>query len=267
MKILIRRLNAHTMVWKKARVLDKNQFEIDVDGKPEKVSVTNVISIYNDNRDKYLVCSSCGEIVRNTPKEIKRHLDKKISTDCCLDCGNFRIRNANTIKKSIHFENNRCISVTKQEGVPCCMSGYGYRNVLAEDGKSGCMYKGCGTETLHPIEDVFTKYKGVFDDLITVDKVIDAGYKARRTDLYYDNYELKARNTIIVHVSRDTNIVTHFTLEYHRETFYLMYSKKYDKIFYIYRNDFIEEDRICRRCNIPESTLKNVKEKIASLYR
>ena len=266
MQILIRKINDQTMVWAKAKYVAKHTFMVNIDGEDQKIYLSNVISIYNDNRSKYLYCSGCGEIIRNAQDDIEKHLDKRTSTEVCLSCRDMKVRDTITIKKAYKIENGKCIASTIQEGVPCCGRTGWYRNILQENGKSDCKYRYCTNERLRRIEDVFTEYSVPFDDLITVDKVIEYGYRDRRSGAYYDTYELKARNTIIVYVSKDTNIVTHFDLHYRDDIFSFMYSKKYNKIFIFDGNSYSDESEMTRY-GVPSSTIENVKEKIAGLYR
>ena len=111
---------------------------------------------------------------------------------------------------------------------------------------------------------LFTKYPGVFDDMITVDKILDNGFTER---INYPSrglveYKLKGKNNITAVVNR-LNIVDYFEISYRNYTIDVVYSKKYEMMFSISSGMYREFN--WSQC-IPDKTLKSIKEKIASLY-
>lgn len=114
------------------------------------------------------------------------------------------------------------------------------------------------------IEDVFTKYPNVFDDMITVDKVLDNGFTERKeyASRGQVEYKLKARNNITAVVNK-LNIVDCFVIDYRTHRITVLYSKKYDKLFAMSSGAYTEVKGIWF---MPDTTFANIKEKIASLY-
>ena len=112
-------------------------------------------------------------------------------------------------------------------------------------------------------EDIFTIYPQIFDDIITVDRILDKGFKERAVDRSGNvSYILKSKYKITAIVNK-MNIVDHFIISYYSREWSVVYSKKYDMFFVCsggeYRN--LESRR-----DIPEKTLDGIKSEITSLY-
>ena len=145
-----------------------------------------------------------------------------------------------------------------------CKNSWDYYDINSQGARDVCRWKQCATSEMEAIEDVFTKYPCVFDDMITVDKVLDNGFTKRekydiRNEVYY---KLKARNNITAVVNK-LNIVDKFVIDYRSRQYNVMYSKKYNKLFTMSNGKYIVCDSIW--C-IPDTTFENIKAKIASLY-
>lgn len=67
MKLLLRQFGDECYVWKNAEMNDEKTFIVD----GRTVNQGNVVSIYRDNRNKFVKCSHCGTILKNTDAEIK----------------------------------------------------------------------------------------------------------------------------------------------------------------------------------------------------
>ena len=70
MRVLLRNYDGEQYVWKKAEVKSATKFTLE-DGCD--VSQAEIVSISRDNRKKFVKCSACGEIIRNTQEAINEH--------------------------------------------------------------------------------------------------------------------------------------------------------------------------------------------------
>lgn len=179
------------------------------------------------------------------PLQITRHIKRLSSKYTLQEDGRYVVNVKNNVKLS-------------------CKNSWDYYDINSQGARDVCRWKQCATSEMKAIEDVFTKYPCVFDDMITVDKVIDNGFTERKE---YDirnevHYKLKARNNITAVVNK-LNIVDKFVIDYRSHQYNVMYSKKYNKLFTMSNGTYIVCDSIW--C-IPDTTFENIKAKIASLY-
>lgn len=262
MKVLLRSYNGEQYVWKKAEVKNTNHFTLE-DG--STVAQTDIVSISRDNRKKFVRCSACGAIIRNTPEEIKEHSLRSTTSATCFGCQYMRECNSKqlSVKYTLQEDGSYVASVKKNLKLACAV-GWNRVDINSQDARNGCKFRLCATAEMQSINDVFTKYPGVFDDMITIDKVLDNGFTERReyTNGNVVEYKLKARNHIIAVVNK-LNIVDRFVIDYRGHTISVMYSKKYNKLFGISNGKYIELNGVWF---MPDNTFTNIKTKIASLY-
>ena len=83
MRILLRNYNGEQYVWKKAEMKSATKFALEDGG---EVRQADIVSISRDNRKKFVKCSACGEIIRNTPEAIKEHRDRASTSATCFGC-------------------------------------------------------------------------------------------------------------------------------------------------------------------------------------
>lgn len=84
MRVLLRsRPNGDQYVWKKAEMKDARTFALE-DG--TCVYQAGIVSISRDNRKKFVKCSSCGALIRNTPEAIKEHTNRASTSASCFGC-------------------------------------------------------------------------------------------------------------------------------------------------------------------------------------
>lgn len=262
MKILLRNYNGEQYVWKKAEVKDAATFTLEDGGTANQ---TNIVSISRDNRKKFVRCSACGEIVRNTPEAIKKHTDRASTSATCFGCPYLREGGGKQLSAKYTLqEDGSYIVNTKKSTKLVCKISYRYYDINSPEAREYCGFKQCATAEMKSIEDVFTKYPGVFDDMITVDKVLDNGFTERReyTSRSAVYYKLKARNNITAVVNK-LNIVDYFVIDYRGHQISVMYSKKYNKLFDTTNGVYRELKSIWF---MPDTTFANIKAKIASLY-
>lgn len=261
MKVLLRNYDGEQYVWKKAEMKDAATFIVE-DGCT--VKQTNIVSISRDNRKKFVRCSACGEIIRNTPEAIKEHKDRSSTSATCFGCSCMREMNSKQLsaKYTLQEDGSYVVNAKKSTKLTCGNS-WGYYDINSQPARDACRWKQCATAEMLPINDVFTKYPGAFDDMITVDKVLDNGFTERSVGQNeYVWYKLKARNNITAVVNK-LNIVDKLVIDYRSNRYSVVYSKKYNKLFTI-------SNGVYKECNhiwyIPDTTFETIKAKIASLY-
>lgn len=262
MRVLLRNYNGEQYVWKKAEVKDTTKFTLE-DGRD--VSQIDIVSISRDNRKKFVKCSACGEIIRNTPEAINEHKLRGTTSSTCFGCRYMQERNGKqlSVKYTLQEDGSYAASVKKKLNLICAAT-WNRVDINSESARECCKFKSCATAEMKVIEDVFTKYPGVFDDMITVDKILDNGFTERReyASRGATYYKLKARNNITAVVNK-LNIVDYFIIDYRNHQISVMYSKKYDKLFRTDSGVYMELKSIWF---MPDTTVKNIKAKIASLY-
>ena len=262
MKVLLRNYDGEQYVWKKAEMKSATKFALEDGGEARQV---DIVSISRDNRKKFVKCSACGDIIRNTPEAIKEHRDRASTSATCFGCPYLRESGGKQLSAKYTLqEDGSYIVNTKKSTKLVCKISYRYYDINSPEAREYCRFKQCATAEMKAIEDVFTKYPGAFDDMITVDKVLDNGFTEREE---YDmrnevHYKLKARNNITAVVNK-LNIVDKFVIDYRSHRYNVIYSKKYNKLFTMSNGRYIVCDSIW---GIPDTTFENIKAKIASLY-
>lgn len=263
MRVLLRSCrNGEQYVWKKAEMHSATTFALE-DG--DYVYQTSVVSISRDNRKKFVRCSSCGELIRNTPEAIKEHTDRASTSATCFGCRYMREGESQQLSAKYTLQEDGSYLVNaKKKTMLYCRVRYISRDINSQEARENCRFKCCATAEMQPIEDVFTKYPGLFDDIITVDKILENGFteKIEYTHRGVTHYKLKGRNHITAVVNK-LNIVDRFVIGYRSQSFDVVYSKKYDKLFLINGSSYKEYNS---SESIPDKTLESIKKKIASLY-
>ena len=122
MKLLLRQFGDECYVWKNAEMNDEKTFIVD----GRTVNQGNVVSIYRDNRNKFVKCSHCGTILKNADVEIKEHRLMSTTSTTCFGCQNLRTCEENT--KSIKYvlqDDGKYIATVKKEMQLKCRQGWG----------------------------------------------------------------------------------------------------------------------------------------------
>lgn len=263
MRVLLRSCpNGDQYVWKKAEMKDARTFALE-DG--TCVYQAGIVSISRDNRKKFVKCSSCGAIVRNTPEAIKEHTDRASTSASCFGCQYMREGDGKQLSAKYTLQEDGSYVVnTKKSTRLYCRASFRFYDINSPEAREVCRFKGCATAEMRPIEDVFTKYPGLFDDIITVDRILENGFteKIEYKHRGVTYYKLKGRNHITAIVNK-LNIVDRFVICYRSQSFDVVYSKKYNKLFLIDGSWYKEYNS---SESIPDKTIKSIKEKIASLY-
>lgn len=198
------------------------------------VSQSNIISIENDPRIKYVRCKMCDTVFKNTKKAIEEHAQLAKSSKTCLTCKSLYFSDETNNKES--FVKNADGTYTRTKKCVCqltCGYTYGHPQIDSDKARERCRYRSCSLTTIEPVEDFFTKYPGAFDDMATVD-ALDMS-KWQISSKYSENvyFKLKGRHNITVSTN-GLGIINVFACYYRSNSYEIVYSKKYDKMFELY---------------------------------
>lgn len=260
MDILVRRFRGVPYVWKKAKFANGY---IMVDD--SVVLEQDIISIRNDNRKQYVVCSVCGTYFRKGSKKIEKHKEGCNDTHMCFGCKYlYERRPVSTSKKYKLLENGNYISKTTSEVSLYCGRHYRNYDISSQEAREYCIYNQCRNATIRDATGFFLEKPGAFDNIITVDKIIEVGYKEARSNSHtsYTYYTLKGRNSIDAEVN-ELNIVEGFHIHYKRLSYYVYYSKKYDELYSMGNGNSY---KVWSPCDMTPETRSYIKSKIAELY-
>ena len=260
MKILLRETDDGHYEWKTAKY---NNEAFYVDGK--KVNQTNIVSIVNDNRKNYIQCSHCGQVFRKGDRRFQAHKENAIKPETCFGCRNLCTENKTMVVKKYVVNSDGSFSEKIENKVDLRCSQHFWRSysITSEDAINLCLKRQCAVATETPIVDFFTEYPGAFDDIITIDSLLDNGYEvgvAEERTLRYD-IEVKDEYTIGVTIN-PLGIVDKFYVWYEGDRYWLHYSRKYDELFYDGHEYFVWDAD-----HIPTEIRNEIKETIAKLYR
>lgn len=227
---------------------DYRWYNADWDGQSKLFSIngnvlaqTNIISIENDPRGKYVQCAKCGSIIKNTKKAIEAHAQLGMSSKTCLTCKYLKSYNETEVKESfVKNDDGTYIRTRKTTCSLGCGNVYNKTPIDSSDARTGCMYRRCSINTIQPISDIFVKYPGIFDDMATVDAL-----DMNKWEMIYkglDNsatFRSKGRYNIRVHTT-GLGIIDRFECNYRSNYHIMAYSKKYDKIFIFKYGEYSE---------------------------
>ena len=262
MKVLLRQYGSECYVWKEANYVGG---KMRVDANP--IHEIDIVSIMDDNRNEYVKCSFCGEIIKNDEHEIEKHRNKCKTSEACFTCGRMRKGDVLSIsEKFVKVEDGKYIIKTDQSAKLYCSNGYSSSpDIDSEAARESCRYAPCATARIDAVEDIFTRNPGVFDDIITGDRILEAGYREEYSYISGNNryYALTGRTKIWAIVNK-MNIVDQFRIEMKNRTHYVYYSKKYNE-FYTTSYDGMYTVWDGSRY-MADSTVTSIKRKIAKLY-
>ena len=234
----------------------------------EKVAISDIVSVRDAKKNQYVMCSCCKEIIRNTPSAIEKHKRRSLDENKCFECPHLRINEKEiNSRRFVKGDDGKYSMVKKSEcTLHCNYRYYSSQPIInTEDAKNICKYKSCNTASFDVVRDFFARFPGAFDTMVTVDAIVDKGYKRRHIVGQRSIYALKGRNQIDAYVNAQ-NIVTHFDVVYKNHCWRnLVYSPKYERLFMNdNRGNYIEW--IPSRYDIPSETVTYIKSKIAELY-
>lgn len=261
MKILVREFADKVYEWVEA---EYNGTNFVIDG--SIVKETNIVSVDEDNRSNYVRCEVCGEMFEKGSPKIEEHKSKYSSYHGCFGCPYIREDNTKYLNSEYVLQVDGTFAAKKSYSTQllCGASWYRTPPIISDDARRGCSFRGCINADMVPIEDIFMTHPGIFDDIITVDKIVDAGYKDANRYGDKTTYQLKGRNNIWAHVNK-INIVDYFVLHYKNYTYTLFYSKKYNEFYVPSRGN--KNYAKWTPAYVPEATVEYVKKIVASLYK
>ena len=263
MKNLLRKYGTEHYVWKKASWRGGVFYVADADNNDCNVLLNNIVAIDKDSRKGKVICKSCGALIKNTPEAIEKHYADMESKKDCLKCQHLKVGAHNKeIKQSYVLQEDGTYNVTSKFNafLYCGKGSYYYTrypiNSLAAH--ESCMYFECRHKGVTEPSDIFLKYPGVFDDMITTDAL--TAHKWKYEGVYAENFVFdgRSRGTLKAHVN-SIGIVDKFELRYRGRKYYFYYSYKYDKLF---RGDY----GTMMPYEIPQSKIADAKKKIRALY-
>lgn len=227
MKILV--LKNYDLVWKEATYSKGSFLTTDDD---YSYGVGNIFAIKDDDRNKTVICSHCGKEIKNTPSAIKAHRNIVDKPNKCFECRS--LRKIDEVIKQEKFtlnEDGTYTETTKRNVKLVCKADYWKTyDINSPEARRICRYAGCQTATFRKIEDFWTKYPDAFNEFITIDRIIDTGYKSMRKYGDYIKFELKGKGNLSARVN-NKGICFEIQLSYKRRIHTLRYSKKYDKVW------------------------------------
>ena len=227
MKILLREHGDEQYVWVTAKY-DGNKFIVD----GRRIYEYQIVSIINDNRKNYVRCSSCGKIFPKKGKKFAKHQELASTVEPCLTCKRLRTTEFSTKRKYVINDNGTY--TRKEETIVDLVCGQGlWEHYACHSPKAiaSCKLRQCGSAKGEEIHDTFIDYPGLFDDIITVDKILDNGHGGINwSDNYMTEYILNGDIGLYAHVNR-LSIIDRFLINRHDYCGYIWYSKKYDLIF------------------------------------
>lgn len=261
MKILIRQYESKYYVWKDAEWQDGNYV---IPNTKQKISMTNILAVTEDNRIGYVQCYHCGKLIKNDPESIEQHFAEVEARKDCLKCEKM-VPYGDKMSPVLTIERNAdgTYSVVEKYNTKLgCRASYYYtQNIESEKVKRDCIYLQCRRNGVREINDAFVKYPGMFEKQITADtlvanKCVFEGYN----DGYYE-YDMKMRGSVKACVN-EMGIVDHFVVLARGWRYIFYYSDKYKKIFFNYYDKYYENTRDY----ITDSKADSIIKKLSSIY-
>ena len=261
MKILLREYNRAPYVWVTAKY-NENQFVVN----GERIHNCRIVSVINDNRKNYIQCSCCGQTFKRGSRKFQIHKENAKKSQTCLNCPSLKTENERIIASKYTMDENGNATQILERSVRLVCGRYGYWEhplINSEDAVCYCKKRQCENATEVEIVDFFTEYPGAFDDIITVDKLLDMNIPITLKSNRGTEWEFAVEDeyTIGVYVNR-LGIVDHFFVWFNEECYIVYYSKKYNEIYWdcgTYMPFYLEE--------MDDTTREEIKEEIAKLYR
>lgn len=221
-----------------------------------------IYAVKDDNRNKTVICSGCGAEIRNTPSAIKAHRNMINKPNKCFECHNLRPQNETVLsQKYVLNEDGTYNESTKRTVKLTCGIGWRYRDINSEEARENCRYARCENATFKNIEDFWTEYPGAFDEFITIDRIIEAGYRTMYKSTNEIEFVLKGRVNLAAFVNNQ-GICYKFVLRHRNHRYQFRYSKKYDKVWVdnYYRKEL-------SALPISSDTEEAIMKKIRTLYK
>lgn len=260
MQVLFKERN-NNLVWKDA-IYKEREFRSPDDESPYLYQ--NIYAIKNDNRRKIVICSGCGKEVPNTPSAINAHRNMINKPNKCFECSYLYPTETKVASQKYTLnEDGTYTESTKRNVKLTCRKGYYYHDINSDESKQKCKYAKCENATFNRIEDFWTQHPKAFEEFITIDRIIDAGYKSMYKNTNDIEFELKSKANLTAHVNNQ-GICYAFTFRRRNRCYTLRYSKKYDKVWAVDARYYFRE---LHTLDIPENTIEIITKKLKTLYK
>lgn len=265
MKAFLRYWEDKQYIWKD---VDYNNGSFTLANTGEFIGKTQIISIKDDNRNKFIRCSVCGKEFLKDSEEWLQHITKVNDTSKCFDCRYLREKNTGVARATYTLNNEGRYEATKTYSTSLvCGNNYNSIDIGSQSARDHCCYNRCVGAEPSTVIDVFTEYPGLFDDMATIKAVLKCGYKEISTVQGDTAFRLKGKNNIFA-VMNDQQIVDHFRVTFRSNFWDVYYSSRYHKYFTTKyagngNYDYIEWPKPYQ---LSDETFEYIRAKIASLY-
>lgn len=267
MKILLRQWNDKYYVWKNAEYKNDNYYVFENDTEL-LVKQTNILSIAEDNRANFVVCATCGAIIKNDPESIEAHYAEREAMKNCLKCSDMSPygdeRNL-TIKYTKNDDDTYHAEKVYDTTLGCGYQRWGYDSINSEKAKAGCKYYQCRKNGVHKIDDIFVRYPGMFNKQITIDLLAKHGFRAMqsvpRKKVWY--IDLGLRGNTLHAVVNELGIVDRFVIIHRYSSYVAFYSEAYNKLFFEHGDKYID----VLPGDLSQNKYNSARKIIAALYK
>ena len=232
---------------------------------------TDIVALEDDNRNEMVRCSVCGELFTRDSEHWAEHITPVTDTSKCFTCKHLkadRLHKIGDVQYELQSDGTYKATACDSVILRCARSySWNYPKIESQEARTKCEFNKCASATLKEITDIFTEHPDVFENIITVDKIIEVGYKERNLYSYNTKYRLKGKYSIWAIVN-NLNIVDCFIVKYRNENWYVYYSHTQKK-FYTKNHNYTKR---CKEYVVWDPTYmtfeakENIKKKIASLY-
>ena len=230
------------------------------------IAKTTILSIKDDDRNKYVICSNCGAAVLNTPAAIKKHLELSKTSKTCLSCRHCRT----TCTKELSTKYTQCpdgtyeINKKLNAKLYCGMSYYRQNDIDSDEARKYCLYAKCEQAKLCAYEDIFTKYPDVFDDILTADVLRKKQWQFISKDVTGQCTFKVPINFNLYAVVNKFGFIDYFYYAYRDNQYQFMYSPKYAKLIWKTYSDYSEQKP---NSVISDTTIERLQKKVIELYK
>lgn len=264
MEILIRNWDNTSYVWKAATWKNGEYYIEDDCGFEYGIKQTNILAVRDDNRIGYVQCNYCNELIENTPESIERHYAESEAKKDCLKCEYLRAGNKRKDKTTTYTPNGDGTYRIVESYVSnlICNQSYWPMDIESNDAKRNCQYVQCRRHGVQQIDDIFVRYPEPFVRQITVDVLDAKKYPFEAYNNGFFEYDLKSRDTLKACVN-ELGIIDHFVYISRGWRYYLYYSDKYEKLFYLDGSKYSER----MHAIMTETKINSTLKKISALYK
>ena len=266
MKAFLRYCEGKQYIWKD---VDYNNGSFTLTNTGEIIGKTQIISIKDDNRNKFIRCSVCGKEFLKDSEEWLQHITKVNDTSKCFNCRYLRERNTGIARTTYTpIDEDRYEATRTYSTELVCTNSYRSIDIGSQDARDNCCYNRCVGAAPSTAIDIFTEYPGLFDDMATIKAVLKCGYKEIGTIQGETAFRLKGKNNIFAVVSNQ-QIVDHFHVTFRSNCWNVYYSSRYHRYYTTKYSgngnyDYIEWTKPHQ---LTDETFEYIKVKIASIYK